>query len=59
MTNQLVELKLLILRFAVQSGTMTPEQAMQEAIDFAESMQLPEAVIDALKGQPPVIKGGE
>jgi hypothetical protein len=32
---------------------------MQEAIDFAESMQLPEAVIDALKGQPPVIKGGE
>lgn len=59
MTETIFQMKLLQLQLSVQQGAMTPNAAIEAACKAANDLGLPEYVTDALKAQPPVLKGGE
>ena len=59
MIQSIFSLKLSQLELAVRLGQLTPQQAIEAACETARQLGLSQEVIDRLKGQPPVIKGGE
>lgn len=59
MILSIFSLKLSQLELAVRLGQLSPQQAIEAACEAARQLGLPEEVINTLKGQPPVLKGGE